>query len=118
MSSKLVRALCLFFILVLSAAGAASAQQKEIVLPPDHPCTAQLEEQLQFYGLMLAEMSDRQWQSQSEPGSTAVAGYRFSGRPASCASGGIAASFWADCTLIEMVTTGACRVEGLASQDF
>jgi hypothetical protein len=110
--------LCLLALLLMTTGQIARAQQREIALPPDHPCSAQLEEQLQFYGLMLAEMSDRQWQSQSEPGSTAVAGYRFSGRPASCASGGLAASFWADCTLIEMVTTGACRIEGLASQDF
>lgn len=104
--------------MLLLSAGVASAQQTEIVLPRDHPCAAQLEEQLQLYGLMLAEMSNRQWQSQSEPGSAAVAGYRFTGRPASCSSGGLAASFWADCTLIEMVTTGACRIAGLPSQDF
>lgn len=112
----------LLALVALAAAAGRGAEAQTAAggfpLTRDHPCAASLDSQLQFYGLALDEMRNPEWRAQNFPGGATAEGWWFTGQPPQCDSGGIAASFWADCRLIELYTTGACPISGLPAQTY
>jgi hypothetical protein len=84
----------------------------------DIPCQSQIALLINEHGQFLdtfssVRMTPYTWSSDGE---SEVSGWRFSGIPPECTggmAGSVVASLWANCSVVDIYTTGNCRIPGI-----